>query len=252
MTALRLSSYAANNRMSPHLHEDCTFTVVVRGDYQETIRSEDTEHCPGSMLFYPAGEVHSQQFGSSGSSKLIFVPTAASLEFLSERGVALAQAPHVRSPAITQLARRVIAEKRHDDSFSELTVTGLLLELIAEFGRLEKNDGHHIKPIPAWLRQIREQLQDEPEQSKTNEELAASVGKHPVHLAKAFRGHFGETMGEYQRRLRLQKAEVLLRKSKVTLVEVALACGFASHSHMSRSFRAAYGISPSRFRSERL
>ena len=252
MTTLWLSSYAANSRMSPHLHQDCSFIVVVRGGYQETIRSKDTEHCSGSMLFYPAGEVHSQQFGSSGSSKLIFVPTAPSLEFLSDRGVMLAQAPHVRSPAIAQLVRRVVAEKRHDDIFSELTVTGLVLELIAEFGRLEKIEGHHGKPVPAWLSQIREELQDEPERSKTNEDLAASVGKHPVHLAKAFRGHFGETIGEYQRRLRLQRAEVLLRKSKVSLVEIALACGFASHSHMSRSFRAAYGISPSRFRSERL
>jgi AraC family transcriptional regulator len=250
MTALRISSYAANSRMSPHLHEDCSFTVVIRGGYRESIRSEDTEHYPESMLFYPAGEVHSQQFGSSGSSKLIFVPTTPSLEFLSERGVVLAQAPHLRSPAIAQLARRVVAEKSHDDIFSELTVTGLLLELIAEFGRLEKNQGHFGKPIPAWLSQIREQLHDEPERSKTNEELAASVGKHPVHLAKAFRGHFGETIGEYQRRLRLQKAQMLLRKSKVSLVEIALACGFASHSHMSRSFQAAYGISPSRFRSE--
>ena len=252
MTTLWLSSYAANSRMSPHLHQDCSFIVVVRGGYQETIRSEDTEHCPGSMLFYPAGEVHSQQFGSSGSSKLIFVPTVPSLEFLSERGVPLTQAPHVRSPLIAQLARRVVAEKRHDDIFSELTISGLLLELLAEFGRLEKNEGHHSKPVPAWLSQIREELRDEPERSKTNEELAASVGKHPVHLAKAFHGHFGETIGEYQRRLRLQRAEVLLRKSKVSLVEIALACGFASHSHMSRSFRAAYGISPSRFRSERL
>jgi AraC family transcriptional regulator len=249
---LWLSSYAANSRMSPHLHQDCSFIVVVRGGYKETIRNKDTEHCPGSMLFYPAGEVHSQQFGSSGSSKLIFVPTAPSLELLSDRGVMLAQAPHVRSPAIAQLARRVVVEKRHDDIFSELTVTGLVLELIAEFGRLEKIEVHHAKPVPAWLSQIREELRDEPERSKTNEELAASVGKHPVHLAKAFRGHFGETIGEYQRRLRLHQAEVLLRKSKVSLVEIALACGFASHSHMSRSFRAAYGISPSRLRSERL
>jgi AraC family transcriptional regulator len=97
MTAFRLSSYAANSSMSPHLHEDCSFIVVIRGGYQETI----------------------PQFGSSGSSKLIFVPTASSLEFLSEGAVALTRAPHVRSPLIAQIARRVVAEKRHDDIFSE-------------------------------------------------------------------------------------------------------------------------------------
>ena len=94
MTALRLSSHAANSHMSPHLHRDCSFTVVVRGGYQETIRREDTEHLPRERVVLP---------GSSGSSKLIFVPTAPSLEVYSGRGVMFSQAPYVRSPAMAQL-----------------------------------------------------------------------------------------------------------------------------------------------------
>jgi len=77
MIKLWLSSYAVNGRMSPHLHQEPSFSIVVRGRYQETIRSirsEDTEPWPRSMLFYPPSEVHSPQFSSSGSSKLIFVP----------------------------------------------------------------------------------------------------------------------------------------------------------------------------------
>jgi AraC family transcriptional regulator len=44
---------------------------------------------------------------------------------------------------------------------------------------------------------------------------------------------------------------MLLRKN-VDLTDVALACGFASHSHMCRSFKAAFGVTPSQFRAERL
>lgn len=246
----RLSSYAANSSMSPHTHESCSFTVVLKGTYQENIRNRAQDHRPGSMLFYPAGETHSQNFGKSGSSKLIFTPPASALEFLSEQGVPLACAPSVRMPAISQLARRVVAEIRHGDRFSELALNGLLLELVALFGHFD-DTGRHGKVAPPWLKQVREILEDEPAQATTNEALAAQVGKHPVHLAKVFRRHFGETLGEYQRRLRLQKAEKLLRSTKMNLVEVALECGFAHHAHLSRSFKNAYGISPSHFRRER-
>jgi hypothetical protein len=60
MTTLWLSSYAANGRLRPHLHQESSFTIVVRGGHQETsrsIRSEDTEHWPGSMLFCAPSEV---------------------------------------------------------------------------------------------------------------------------------------------------------------------------------------------------
>ncbi len=67
---------------------------------------------------------------------------------------------------------------------------------------------------------------------------------------KAFRKIYGETIGECQRRLRLNKAESLLRKRDISLVNVALECGFANQAHLSRSFKCAFGSTLARYRAD--
>jgi AraC family transcriptional regulator len=250
MVGLRVSTYQPNATMAPHWHEDCSFCVVISGTYREHIRDQHEQHGNGHMLFYPAGEVHSQEFGVSGSRKIIFTPQPSSLEFLTEHGVALANAPAVQSSAFPTLANRILSELRKPDQFAELAVQGLLLEMIAAFAR-EHELRKQGDTIPGWLREVREQLRESTACDLSNESIAAQTGKHPVHLAREFRRHFGQTIGEYQRDLRLKRAEVLLRRRDISLTDVALESGFCSHSHLSRSFKNAYGITPSRFRSER-
>lgn len=250
MVDYRIASYEAKSKMAPHCHEKSHFTVVLHGSYDELIGGRRTEHRSGSMLFYPAGRPHSQRFGDDGSRGLIFAPPESCFDLLSEQGFDLESASHLPTGSVSHITCRFLAESRHADAYSELTLNGLLLELVAIFGRIGANERHG-KP-PLWLKQIRELLEHEPGKHTTNEALAAQVGKHPVHLARAFRRQFGETIGECQRRLRLRKAETLLRGRHINLVEIAMECGFSSHAHFSRSFRCVFGMTPSQFRSERL
>jgi AraC family transcriptional regulator len=249
MVGLRISTYQPNATMAPHFHEECSFCLVINGSYREHIRDQHDVHRSGHMLFYPAGEMHSQEFGGSGSRKIIFTPQRSSLEFLEEHGVSLAHAPAIRSTALAPLGSRILAELRKPDQFAELAVQGLLLETVAVFARQHKS---HFRQdaAPSWLREVRERLHKSLASDSSNESIAADIGKHPVHLAREFRRHFGQTIGEYQRQLRLNKAEKLLRTKAMSLTEVALESGFCSHSHLSRSFKSAYGITPSRFRSQ--
>ncbi len=68
----------------------------------------------------------------------------------------------------------------------------------------------------------------------------------------SFFRHFREfadcTPGEYQMRKRLEMAEELLRKSTMTLSQVAQACGFCDSSYLSKMFRKKNGMTPREFR----
>jgi transcriptional regulator GlxA family with amidase domain len=59
------------------------------------------------------------------------------------------------------------------------------------------------------------------------------------------------TIGDYRRQLRLHRAEAMVLRTNIDLADIALACGFASQAHFCRSFKAAYGTTPSEFRSQR-
>jgi AraC family transcriptional regulator len=78
--------------------------------------------------------------------------------------------------------------------------------------------------------------------------LAARLDVHRVHLARAFRDHYGETVGDQLRRVRLLRAVRLLRESEAPLSRVAADAGFADQSHMTRALRSALGVTPGQAR----
>jgi len=80
------------------------------------------------------------------------------------------------------------------------------------------------------------------------EELAAAAGVQPAQLTRAFRAHYGEGIGEYARRLRLEWAAESLVRTDVGLALLAAEAGFADQSHFTRAFRRLYGLAPGRYR----
>ena len=79
--------------------------------------------------------------------------------------------------------------------------------------------------------------------------LAQELGLHPVYLARAFRSHFRCSPGDFARQHhRLQHAANLLAHSRLSLSEVAQDCGFFDQPHLSRSFRARFGMTPGEYR----
>jgi AraC-like DNA-binding protein len=63
-----------------------------------------------------------------------------------------------------------------------------------------------------------------------------------------FRRNQGCTVGEYVRRLRLDFAVDALVNPHSSLAEVASAAGFADQSHLTRTFRSYFGVTPSEYR----
>ncbi len=77
--------------------------------------------------------------------------------------------------------------------------------------------------------------------------VAREVHTSPFHLARVFRRGTGLALHEYRRQLRLRAAIDRLDGGD-SLAAVAAACGFASHSHLTDSFRRAFGTTPSAVR----
>ncbi len=78
--------------------------------------------------------------------------------------------------------------------------------------------------------------------------LAAAAGVSQRQLNRLFREKLGRSTMDYYRTLRLDKAQNLLRNSPLTLTEIALASGFSSSAHFSRSYAKQFGHPPSSFR----
>nr|WP_115934502.1 GlxA family transcriptional regulator [Aestuariispira insulae]RED53349.1 AraC family carnitine catabolism transcriptional activator [Aestuariispira insulae] len=64
-------------------------------------------------------------------------------------------------------------------------------------------------------------------------------------LERAFQKSLKSTPGGYYRRLRLERARSLLQQTEMSVLEVAISCGFTSSAHFSRCYRERYGHPPS-------
>ena len=93
--------------------------------------------------------------------------------------------------------------------------------------------------------QIMETAIEEPISPST---LARDVGMSTRQLERLFRRYLNRSPKRYYMELRLQKARNLLMQTDMSVINVALACGFASPSHFSKCYRSHYNTTPYRER----
>lgn len=82
--------------------------------------------------------------------------------------------------------------------------------------------------------------------------LAREAGLSRHHFAKAFKAGLGMSPHRYIGERRVHRAKELLLDRSRSITDVALDLGFASHSHFTDTFRKATGITPSRYRKDRI
>ena len=247
-TEVWVRRYAPRQVMPAHSHTEPLMSLVVSGGFRETIGKSERFYSHGHITFFPAGRTHAQDFGPSGARQIIFRPHQDWLSYLSDCGTRLDCAPYTNGPEFSLLGGRLLQELENDDVLSDMARQGILLEIVAAFGR-EGSDNRAVSHVPPWLRKAREFLHDNAFGSVTLREIARAAGRHETHLAREFRRYFRTSVTGYLRRLRVQQAARLLAEDELEISAIAFDCGFSSHSHLSREFRAFYGITPSAYRS---
>lgn len=241
----RLARFNAGGCMSSHVHSSAVLGVVLGGAYEERTRGRVSEHSPGDVLFCPAHEPHAQSFSPQGAVKLLLWFDPAVLGEMG-RKARLDEAPFVRCPPAQPLARRLAAELSSRDDFSPIVADGLALEIAGLFCRSLQDAGE--PSVPSRLARAREHLHAHVGGGCSLAEVAEAAGCDAATLSRAFRRTFGMSVGDYARRLRLERAADRIASSRAPLSEIALECGFCDQAHMSRSFKAAYGMAPRRWR----
>lgn len=79
-------------------------------------------------------------------------------------------------------------------------------------------------------------------------DMAAVVGYSPDHFARLFRQTFRVSPYRYLLGRRVERAKSMLRDAHVPIAQIALACGFASQSHLNSVFKRLTGVTPAGYR----
>ena len=98
------------------------------------------------------------------------------------------------------------------------------------------------------LAQVIQQMEASIEDPVSPATLAADVGMSTRQLERLFRRYLDRSPKRYYMELRLARARNLLMQTDMSIINVALACGFTSPSHFSKCYRAHYATTPYRER----
>jgi AraC-like DNA-binding protein len=137
------------------------------------------------------------------------------------------------------------ARHLQNEKHTQNPIENLLLDVYKKF--LKQKSGR----APVWAQELKEIIQD---QIDTNlalnlKEISQTLNVHPSYLSREFSKYFDDlTFGDYIRKLRIEKAIVLLNDSKHSLAEIAYLTGFSDQSHFARIFKKTTGKSPLSYR----
>lgn len=112
----------------------------------------------------------------------------------------------------------------------------------------EQAGNHYAVQRDEQMRRAALRLEEQCGEPYSVKELADELGLSPVQLIRRFRAAYRITPGDYLTGLRLERACQLLRETRMTVEQIALACGYASGYYLSRLFAARIGMPPSEYR----
>ena len=160
---------------------------------------------------------------------------------------------HFQDPAAQQLMTLLLADANEGFSteklYTEYLAQALAVRMLYQDRQTRpENNNRTASALPRHLlRRIIERMRcfscDLSLQTLANES-----GYSRVHFVRMFRAATGYSPHNYVLNLKLERARELLRNPSISLIDIALDCGFSSHSHMSRIFLKFVGVTPSAYR----
>jgi AraC family transcriptional regulator len=262
----RLSLDARNFGLSPRIPPEDTFILAI---YLTAVPDHELlskgrtflrqGYLPGGMRIVNLTGEFSARIMNAHESLVFYIPRHVINEFTE--GAELPIVSHIAceaglvDPVIVHLAKALLPafERPHEVNqlFLDHVVLALLSHLLDRFGDLRR---------PASLMKgglsLRQKARAEAflaanfARNVSLGEAASHCGLSRAHFARAFRQTIGIPPHQWLLRYRIDRAKAMMLDNPLSVAEVAIACGFADQSHLTRVFTRTTGLSPGAWRQE--
>ena len=224
-----------------HFHENPHLNFILKGGIVDKRQNSETERRAGDLMFFHAGEPH-QTFYRSFPEINISFEINESLFSNKSFGETLQIESLCKSVNTKFTALKIYKELTIRDEFSDSSIEMLILNLLSS-----ETETKNVRP--SWLDKVIELLNDNWDIPISLKDLATVANVYPTTISKHFPKYVSCTLGEYRRRLKIEKSLGIIKTSNQSLTEIAYQCGFADHSHFTRTFKQLTGFLPRQYES---
>jgi AraC-like DNA-binding protein len=224
-------------------------TFSYRGDHGRVLMT------PGSLLLGNAGRCFAcgHEHGEGDHCVAFFFEPELLERVAADSGVRRTNFPTHRLP-FTRVTASLIA--RAADALSEMPVRSGALEEVALGLASTVLSAHHESRLPRFtgrderrVAEVVRHMEGTLDASHTLLRLSKQAGLSPYHFLRVFRKLTGVSPHQFLLRMRLNTAARRLRQGSEPVTDIAYGVGFEDLSNFVRTFRAEFGVPPSRYRS---
>ncbi|KZL18239.1 Transposon Tn10 TetD protein [Pseudovibrio axinellae] len=243
----RIEAFFSGEAYAPHRHDTYSIGYTIKGVQSFDYRGVRADSTSGQVIVLHPDELHDGEAGTDEGFhyRMLYIEPAMVREALGQSANAL---PFVKEAVFSdqRLYWAILA------AFSDMHLTldpvalDEIITLLAD-GLLTKDSSAN-KAVGSFIdvratRLARDYLDANIDQKVVSEELETVTGQDRYSLARQFRKAYGTSPYRYLMMRRLDKVRAQITTG-MSLANAALNAGFSDQAHMTRRFKANYGISP--------
>ena len=156
------------------------------------------------------------------------------------------QLESISTMLLNELQQGSLSNRLYIDSLSNILAVNLLRQHATARPHLPIYEGG----LPSrQLRQVLDYIDAHLEHEIKLADLAQLLDMSQFHFSRLFKQSLGISPYQYLLQQRVECAKQLLKSTDRLITDIAFACGFNSHSHLSKQFKQLTGMTPKAYRS---
>ena len=234
-----------NVSFPPHMHNSFEFVAITDGKMRIAVDRREYELSRGDAILIFPHQIH-EYINDCESEYLLAIFSPDLVQAYSNvfsNSIPIDNRLKSPEPHIARI-ESLLGEKTKK---TRLFLKGALYSLCAEFDMgaeyTPKKFNNH-----SLISRIFEFVEKNYKGDATLAALAAHTGYHYVYLSRCFKEYTGLSFVEYVGKYRINAAKRILSETSLSVLGVALECGFNSLRSFNRTFKAELGMTPTEYR----
>lgn len=265
-------SFGEGEKTQLHTHDYLELGYVVKGEFRQKISGKDIVFRKGELCLIDKNCVH-QDYLQNKESVILFLGLSNNMftevmneNVSTEKVISFLQSALLKQKNLQQYIRfkpspeteaalekafeQLVEELLVNDTGSTFICKGLMVRI---FGLLstgcEFSLSRELRQEMSWIvyEEITEYIAHH-YATVTIRELVENFHFQEDYFNRLIRSKAGISYSEYVQRIRLEKAEALLRTSSMTVDEVAEAVGYQNKGYFYKIFKKEFGMTPRQMR----
>lgn len=246
---------SSGHSFGPAVRKDFLIHYITRGKGSYRVGEQSYELgageyfliCPGTTTFYQADKDDPWSYLWIGFNGM---RAPAYLEYLHLNQSDRLTGRCENREFLTGCVREMLAAKEltHANELKRQGQLYLFLAELAACSREEAGAAEYDYPVQVYVEHALRYMEEHYQEGIRVRDVADFVGLNRSYLANSFKKLIGESPQEYLIRIRMEKAEELLKQTKDSIAAVAGTVGYDDPMTFSRVFKRERGVSPKEYR----